>query len=134
MSKFIISDGVALLKLSPMSRYLLNRPHLVFEVDRISTLYVENRPKRRALGTRKSPNPLKLFRVGEYLLGVKRILVIGSRSKLCLRILVMNPHFDEILLTGREVESTYIYTAGQIRKNCPGSHQKLIIHSQISNW
>ena len=111
MSKLVISDGVAFLKLSPLERFLLGRPHLAFEVSRISTLYIEKSPKRRELGARKTPNFLGIFRVGEYLLGVKRILVIGPKSRVCLRVLLMSPHFDEILLTGKNIEIDYVELA-----------------------
>jgi len=69
---------------------------------------MEKRPKRQELGDRKSPNFLNIFRVGEYLLGVKRILVIGPKSEVCLKILLMSPHFDEIMLTGKSIEVDYV--------------------------
>ncbi|NBQ93398.1 MAG: hypothetical protein EBU06_05620 [Micrococcales bacterium] len=108
MNKLVISDGVAFIKLSRLERFLLGRPYLAFEVSRISTLYMEKRPKRQELGDRKSPNFLNIFRVGEYLLGVKRILVIGPKSEVCLKILLMSPHFDEIMLTGKSIEVDYV--------------------------
>ena len=111
MSKLFISDGVAFIKLSRLDRFLLGRPYVAFEVTRISTLYIEKCPKRREFGARKSPNFLNIFRVGEYLLGVKRILVIGPKSEVCLRILFMSPHFDEILLTGKYIEVDYVELA-----------------------
>ena len=108
MGKVTISDGVVLIKLSPIQRYLIQKPYLAFELVRLNTLYLEKTPSRRALGRRKSQNWLGLFKTGEYLLGVKRVIFLGPSRSTCLRILLLNPSFDEIYLNISNPEKLFV--------------------------
>ena len=108
MGKVTISDGVVLIKLPPIQRYLLQKPYLAFELGRLNTLYLEKTPARRALGRRKSQNWLGLFKTGEYLLGVKRVIFLGPSRQTCLRILLLNPSFDEIYLNVSNPEKLFV--------------------------
>ena len=108
MGKVIISDGIALIKLSPLQRYLTQRRHIAFELERLNTLYLEKTPTRRGLGRRKSPNFLGLFKTGEYLLGVKRVIFVGPSRGRCLKIMLLNPAFDEVYLNISHPEKLFV--------------------------
>ena len=102
--RVVISDGIGLVELSWLQRRLLGRPYIAFELARIVAVYEEKTPKRRTLGKRRSPNVLFLFKTGEYLRGVKRLLWVGGFGSKTVRILLLNPAFDEIYLRVRKPE------------------------------
>ena len=104
MVRVVISDGIGLIELSRLQKYLLGRPYLAFELARIVAVYEEKTPTRRSLGQRKTPNLLYLFKAGEYLRGVKRLLWVGGVGSKTIRILLLNPAFDEIYLRVRKPE------------------------------
>jgi len=104
VAKLKVSDGVVLIKLSLLQKCLLGRPYIAFELSRIISVSSENTPTRRSLGLRKSKNFLYLFKTGEYLRGVKRLLWVGGAGSKTIRILMLNPAFDEIYLQTRRPE------------------------------
>lgn len=104
MVKVVVSDEIGLIELSWLQRYLLGRPYIAFEMGRIVAVYEEKTPNRRSLGQRKTPNLLYLFKSGEYLSGVKRLLCLGGPGGSTVRILLLNPAFDEIYLQTRKPE------------------------------
>lgn len=118
MARVVISDGIGLIELSPLQKYLLGRPYIAFELARIIAINEETTPSKRALGQRKSPNLLYLFKSGEYLRGVKRLLWVGGPGSKTVRILLLNPAFDEIYLQVRNPEQTLDLLAKYV-KNRP---------------
>ena len=104
MVKVVVSDGIGLIELSRLDKYLLGRPYIAFEMGRIVAVYQEKSPARRTLGQRKTKNLLFLFKTGEYLRGVKRILCLGGMHSTTVRILLLNPAFDEIYIQTRKPE------------------------------
>lgn len=104
MVKVVVSDGIGLIELSRLEKYLLGRPYIAFEMGRIVAVYQEKSPVRRTLGQRKTKNLLYLFKTGEYLRGVKRILCVGGSHSTTVRILLLNPAFDEIYIQTRKPE------------------------------
>ncbi len=78
--------------------------NIAFEMGRIVAVYQEKSPARRTLGQRKTKNLLFLFKTGEYLRGVKRILCLGGAHSTTVRILLLNPAFDEIYIQTRKPE------------------------------
>ncbi len=104
MVQVVISDGIGLIELSWLQKRLFGRPYIAFELGRIVAVYEEKTPTRRSLGQRKSKNVLFLFKTGEYLRGVKRLLWVGGLGSKTVRILLLNPAFDEIYLQVRKPE------------------------------
>lgn len=104
MARVVISDGIALIKLSPVQRYLLKRPHIAFELARMVGIYLEMTPKRRDLGVKSSKGWFFWTKTGEYQAGVKKILFLGRRRGTSVRILMLNPAFDEFFLSDRKSE------------------------------
>jgi hypothetical protein len=99
MAKLIFTDGIALLKLSRVERFLLGRHYVAFELDRIIKVSAEETPEKNELGQKTKFGWLPFSRTGEYQNGVKRSLFIGPNRQRCIRILLLNPAFDEIYLT-----------------------------------
>jgi hypothetical protein len=99
MAKLIVTDGIALLKLSPIQRYLLGRHYIAFELDRILKVSAEETPKKKDLGEKSKYGWLPFSITGEYQVGAKRTLFIGPKKHRCVRVLLLNPSFDEIYLT-----------------------------------
>lgn len=104
MSRVVISDGIALIELGLLQRKLLNRPYIAFEVRRIIAVYKEVSPRRRELGSRKLKTWLFFAKVGEYVLGTKKVIYIGSKKGKCCRLLLLNPGFDEIYLGAKDLD------------------------------
>lgn len=104
MVQVVVSDGIGLIELSWLQKRLLGRRYIAFELGRIVAVYEEKTPTRRSLGQRKSKNVLFLFKTGEYLRGVKRLLWVGGLGSKTVRILLLNPAFDEIYLQVRKPE------------------------------
>ena len=50
MAKLIVTDGIALLKLSRVERFILRRHYVAFELDRIAKVSAEATPSKKALG------------------------------------------------------------------------------------
>ena len=99
MAKLIITDGIGLIKLSPVQRYLLGRRYVAFELERMIKVSVQNTPKRADLGEKAKHGWLPFSRTGEYQNGAKRSLLIGPKRARCVRVLMLNPALDEIVLT-----------------------------------
>lgn len=99
MAKLIVTDGIALLKLSPVQGFLLGRKYIAFELDRILKVSAEETPPKESLGEKTRYGFLPFSMTGEYQVGVKRSLFIGPKKDRCIRILLLNPSFDEIYLT-----------------------------------
>ena len=99
MAKLIITDGIGLIKLSPVQRYLLGRRYVAFELERMIKVSVENTPKRADLGEKSKHGWLPFSRTGEYQNGAKKSLFIGPRKARCVRVLMLNPALDEICFT-----------------------------------
>lgn len=99
MAKLIVTDGIALLKLSRVERHLLGRHYIAFELDRILKVSVEETPKRSELGEKTRYGWLPFSITGEYQNGVKRSLFIGPNKERCVRVLMLNPSFDELYIT-----------------------------------
>ena len=99
MAKLIVTDGIALLKLSLSEKYLLGRSYIAFELDRTLKVSAEVTPSPKEIGEKVKYRWLPFNMSGEYQNGVKRILVIGPKKDRCIRILLLNPAFDEIYLT-----------------------------------
>jgi len=99
MAKLIITDGIGLIKLSPVQRYLLGRRYVAFELDRMLKVSVENTPKRANLGEKAKYGWLPFSCTGEYQNGAKKSLFIGPKKTRCVRVLILNPALDEICLT-----------------------------------
>ena len=99
MAKLIITDGIGLIKLSPVQRYLLGRRYVAFELERMIKVSVQNTPKRADLGEKAKHGWLPFSRTGEYQNGAKKSLFIGPKRSRCVRVLMLNPALDEIVLT-----------------------------------
>lgn len=99
MAKLIVTDGIALLKLSRVERYILRRHYVAFELDRIVKVSAEATPSKKALGDKTSYGWVPFSKTGEYQNGVKRSLFIGRNKQTCVRVLLLNPSFDELYLT-----------------------------------
>ncbi len=99
MAKLIITDGIGLIKLSPVQRYLLGRRYVAFELERMIKVSVQNTPKRADLGQKTKHRWLPFSWTGEYQDGAKKSLFIGPRKSRCVRVLMLNPALDEICFT-----------------------------------
>jgi hypothetical protein len=104
LAKLVISDGIVLVRLNPVQRFLLQRPHIAFELDRMVGIYVQKSPKRRDLGTKASKGWFFWSKTAEYQDGVKKTLYLGKRRGQAVRVLLLNPAFDEFLLGGQKAE------------------------------
>jgi hypothetical protein len=105
MARLIITDGIGLIKLSPVQRCLLGRRYLAFELDRVLKVSVQNTPKRADFGERTKHGWVPFSWTGEYQTGLKRTLFIGPKKSRCVRVLMLNPALDEICLTtGNQLE------------------------------
>jgi hypothetical protein len=98
LSKLIIADGIVLVKLNSIQRRLLKRPHIAFELGRLMAIYVQKSPKRRDLGEKVTKRGFLWSKTGEYRLGVKTSLYLGRSRGKVVRILLLNPAFDELIL------------------------------------
>lgn len=112
MAKLIVTDGIALLKLSRLERYVLGRHYIAFELDRILKVSVEDTPKRNELGEKTKYGWLPFAISGEYQLGVKRSLFIGPNKERCVRVLMLNPSFDELYITAGDQFDLYAVLKG----------------------
>lgn len=99
MAKLIVTDGIALLKLSRVERYVLGRHYVAFELERILKVSAEETPTKATLGTKNRYGWIPFSKTGEYQNGVKRSLFIGPNKDRCIRVLLLNPSFDELYLT-----------------------------------
>ena len=105
MAKLIITDGIRLIKLSPVQGYLLGRRYVAFELDRMIKVEVLNTPTRADLGEKTKYGWLPFSITGEYQKGAKKTLFIGPKKDRCVRVLMLNPALDEIILTsGKQLE------------------------------
>ncbi len=107
MAKFIVTDGIALLKLSRLERFALGRHYVAFELERILKVSAEETPSKESLGTKNRYGWLPFSKTGEYQTGVKRSLFIGPNKDRCVRVLLLNPSFDELYLTFGEQFELY---------------------------
>lgn len=107
MAKLIVTDGIALFKLSRTERYVLGRHYIAFELDRILKVSVEQTPKRSDLGEKTRYGRLPFNLSGEYQIGVKRSLFIGPKKANCIRVLLLNPSFDELYVTSGDQLGLY---------------------------
>lgn len=112
MAKLIVTDGIALLKLSRLERYVLGRHYIAFELDRILKVSVEDTPKRIELGEKTKYGWLPFAISGEYQLGVKRSLFVGPKKERCVRVLMLNPSFDELYITAGDQFDLYAVLKG----------------------
>jgi hypothetical protein len=99
VAKVLITDGIGLIKLSPVQRYLLGRRYVAFELERMIKVSVQNTPKRADLGQKTKHGWLPFSWTGEYQDGAKKSLFIGPRKSRCVRVLMLNPALDEICFT-----------------------------------
>lgn len=72
MAKLIITDGIGLIKLSLVQRYLLGRSYVAFELERMIKVSVQNTPKKADLGEKAKHGWLPFSRTGEYQNGAKK--------------------------------------------------------------
>lgn len=100
--KVVISDGIVLVKLNPVQRSLLKRPHIAFELSRIMAIYLQKAPKRRDLGLKANKDWFFWSKTAEYQDGFKKTLYLGKRRGKAVTILLLNPAFDEFLLFTRK--------------------------------
>jgi hypothetical protein len=120
MAKLIITDGIGLIKLSPVQRYLLGRRYVAFELDRMLKVVVQNTPKRADLGEKVKHGWLPFSRTGEYQIESKKSLFIGPKKARCVRVLMLNPALDEIILTsGNQLELYAVLKENQQEKIYP---------------
>ena len=120
MAKLIITDGIGLLKLSLVQRYLLGRRYVAFELDRMLKVTVQNTPKKADLGEKVKHGWLPFSRTGEYQNESKKSLFIGPKKSRCVRVLMLNPALDEILLTsGNQLELYAVLKEHQKEKIYP---------------
>lgn len=99
MAKLIITDGIALVKLSPMQRLLLRRHYIAFELDRILKVTAEPTPTKAELGKKTQFGWVFFTRTGEYRNGAKRTLFVGSGKEHCVRILLLSASIDELYVS-----------------------------------
>ena len=104
VSKITVADGVGVIRLTPLERIAFGRTFISFETARVVGAYLEATPKRRELGVRVSRNGLFWPKVGEYALDSKRVMYLSSRKKSCIRLLFLNPAFDELYLSLQDFE------------------------------
>lgn len=112
MAKLIVTDGIALFKLSRVERYVLGRHYIAFELDRILKVSVENTPSRDELGQKTRYGWIPFTITGEYQIGVKRSLFIGPNKERCVRVLLLNPSFDELYVTSGDQFELYAILKG----------------------
>ena len=72
MAKLIITDGIGLIKLSPVQRYLLGRRYVAFELERMLKVSVQNTPKKRILAKRSNMAGCHSPALGNIKMGLKR--------------------------------------------------------------
>lgn len=107
MAKLIVTDGIALFKLSRLERYALGRHYVAFELERILKVSIEETPQRSELGEKTRYGWLPFSICGEYQIGVKRSLFIGQNRERCVRVLMLNPSFDELYITSGDQLELY---------------------------
>ncbi len=112
MAKLIFTDGIALLKLSRVERFLLGRHYIAFELDRILKVSAEETPGKDALGQKTKHGWLPFTITGEYQNGAKRTLFIGPKRDRCVRVLLLNTAFDELYLTFGEQFELFAHLKG----------------------
>lgn len=106
MAKLVISEGIALVNLSRRQRRLLDRPYIAFELGRIVAVYKVEPPKRSELGQRKTRG-FRFWKTGGYIRGVKRVLYVKGSGKEVVRILLLNPTFDEVYLQFKSASGSF---------------------------
>lgn len=99
MAKLIITDGIGLIKLSLVQRYLLGRSYIAFDLERMIKVAIQTTPNREELGEKAKYGWLPFSLTGEYQNGAKKSLFIGPKKARCVRVLMLNPALDEIVLT-----------------------------------
>jgi hypothetical protein len=120
MAKLIITDGIGLIKLSPVQRYLLGRRYVAFELERMLKVSVQNTPKKAHLGEKAKHGWLPFSSTGEYQNGAKKSLFIGPKKSRCVRVLMLNPALDEVILTsGNQLELYAVLKENQQEKIYP---------------
>ena len=120
MAKLIITDGIALVKLSRAQNYLLGRSYVAFDLNQMLKVSVLTTPKKIELGQRTKHGWMPLSITGEYQTGVKRTLFIGPKKVRCVRILLLNPSLGEIYLTsGDQLELFAVLKGHQSDKIYP---------------
>lgn len=102
--KLVISDGIVFIRLNSVRRSLLERPHIAFELTRMVGIYVQKAPKTRNLGEKVSQKSFLWSKTGVYQDGFKKTLYLGRNRGKSVRILLLNPAFDQLLLAGRKSE------------------------------
>ncbi len=96
MAKLIVGKSNVRIDLSSRERYLLARPNLIIELERISGVSVEPGMEKERLGVRVSKRPLTGGVFGDWRSGSKRLLVLGRAKAPALRLRLNHPGIDEI--------------------------------------
>jgi hypothetical protein len=99
MAKLIITDGVALLKLSRAERFELGRRYIAFDLNQVLRMSVEPTPNKEALGKKTKFGWLSLSDSGEYQNGSKVNYFIGPNRDRCIKVQLLNPVISEMYLT-----------------------------------
>lgn len=99
MAKLIITDGVALLKLSRAERIGLGRRYIAFDLNQVLRMSVEETPSKDALGKKTKFSRLSFSDTGEYQDGSKISFVIGPNRDRCIKLMLLNPEISEMYLT-----------------------------------
>lgn len=99
MAKLIITDGVALLKLSRAERFELGRRYIAFDLNQVLRMSVEETPSKDALGKKTKFGRLSFSDSGEYQNGSKVSFFIGPKRDRCIKVQLLNPVISEMYLT-----------------------------------
>ena len=99
MAKLIITDGVALLELSRRERMALGRKYIVFGLNQVLSISVEETPVKTDVGTKVKHGWVSVVESGEYENGGKSSFFVGPDRDHCVRIMLLNPSIVGLYLT-----------------------------------
>jgi len=112
MAKIIITDGIALLKLSRGESYALGRKYIVFGINQVLSLAVEETPNQADLGTKVKHGWFAASKASEYTDGSKSSLIIGPKKDHCVRVTLLNPAIFAVYLTFGDNLKVYAHLKG----------------------
>jgi len=99
MAKLIVTDGIALLKLSRREKLALGRGYIVFGLNQVLSISVEETPAKADRGTKIKHGWFSFSDSGEYENGGKSSLFVGPERDHCVRVMLLNPSFTGLYLT-----------------------------------
>jgi hypothetical protein len=108
MAQIVLTGTHLEVSLNALESRLLGRPNFKIDLGRISAATLGTGEKLTELGTKVSKNSLLGGILGEYRVGSKRVMVLGtSRAGKHVTISGLHPTIDQIIYCEKDAEALY---------------------------